>query len=150
MLYNEFTNKGWFPGASTPGDQIRRENEMTNIKAVEDNAGGISIFALDQDRKLIWGSLYTYELGPKEAAEDYKRLLDGADPVAEGWEWEYGEFDDFAQVKEAYQHLIENWEDEFNGGFSVLAEDGLFFPEAAVGSYNGRLFLQELGVAVDW
>ena len=34
MLYNEFTNKGWFPGASTPGDQIRREKEMSINKVM--------------------------------------------------------------------------------------------------------------------
>lgn len=54
-------------------------------EAYEDNAGGLHIFALDDEGAVVWGSIHYGE--EYEAAQDWAGLMaQGCDPVAEGWE----------------------------------------------------------------
>ena len=72
------------------------------IEVYEDNAGGLHVFALDgtaTGTQVVWGaSYYGMEV---DAANAYADLLEGGDPVAEGWE--RGDLDDMDAVRRDYE-----------------------------------------------
>lgn len=121
------------------------ENKVRENKVIAFDAGcgEIDVFYLE-DGAPVWGARYWETLSPATAAWDFESILRGMNPTEAGWE--YGEFDDLAEVKEAYAELCKAVEAR-NGRGSVIAEDDDTYPEDA--GVSGEMFLEALEIAKD-
>ena len=118
------------------------------IEVYEDNAGGLHVFALDgtaTGTQVVWRARY-YGM-EVDAASAYADLLEGGDPVAEGWE--RGDLDDMDAVRRDYEecagsdsiHLVAS-SDCADGDNAA----GLMLDCLGVG---GKLFARALGIDLE-
>jgi hypothetical protein len=99
-----------------------RKDEM-KARVYEDNAGGINIYAFDDDGRQVWGAHYympEYDgtTAPERAAEDFAGItVQGIDPVEDGWG--YGEADEMPLESSDMGTLIAD-SDWYNGSYEDM------------------------------
>lgn len=122
-------------------------NITRTIELYEDNAGGLHLFSLDEtDRgqRPAWGAYYYGQ--ETNAAIDYGNLLNGCNPVADGWE--FGSLENMAEVRRDYDGCSCP-ECELIASSDDVDEANPFGVDPNRLGASGKLFARALGVNLE-
>lgn len=117
---------------ATRYEEVNRLKRRRHFEVIEDNAGGLHLFVYDDDDNVVYAAS-DFEYVPGDLAEAMKALWKGVDPIADGWDTQYKDPQEF---RNGFTE-----ESQRNGGWRLVAdEDGLY--EAM----SGAAFKRELEI----
>lgn len=91
-------------------------------EAYEDNAGGLHLFALDDEQNVVWG-FYYYGAEYMAACDWVGLLVQEIDPVEDGWESYENAVQDY---KECYESAVQIASSENMTSYEDIARLGIY------------------------
>ena len=95
-------------------EEIHELKRRRHFEVIEDNSGGLQLFVYGDDGDVVYAAS-DFEYVPGNLAEAMKALWNGADPIADGWDIQYKDPQEFRnEFTEQSQR---------NGGWELVADE---------------------------
>lgn len=99
-------------------EEIHELKRRRHFEVIEDNSGGLQLFVYGDDGDVVYAAS-DFEYVPGDLAEAMKALWNGADPIADGWDIQYKDPQEF---RNGFTEQSQR-----NGGWELVAdEDGVY------------------------
>lgn len=99
-------------------EEIHELKRRRHFEVIEDNSGGLQLFVYGDDGDVVYAAS-DFEYVPGDLTEAMKALWNGADPIADGWDIQYKDPQEF---RNGFTEQSQR-----NGGWELVAdEDGVY------------------------
>lgn len=99
-------------------EEIHELKRRRHFEVIEDNSGGLQLFVYGDDGDVVYAAS-DFEYVPGNLAEAMKALWNGADPIADGWDIQYKDPQEF---RNGFTEQSQR-----NGGWELVADkDGVY------------------------
>lgn len=95
-------------------EEIHELKRRRYFEVIEDNAGGLHLFVYGDDGDVVYAAS-DFEYVPGNLAEAMKALWNGADPIADGWDIQYKDPQEF---RNGFTEQSQR-----NGGWELVADE---------------------------
>ena len=95
-------------------EEIHELKRRRHFEVIEDNAGGLRLFVYGDDGDVVYAAS-DFEYVPGNLAEAMKALWNGADPIADGWDIQYKDPQEF---RNGFTEQSQR-----NGGWELVADE---------------------------
>ena len=103
---------------ATQYEEIHELKRRRHFEVIEDNSGGLQLFVYGDNGDVVYAAS-DFEYVPGDLAEAMKALWNGADPIADGWDLQYKDPQEF---RNGFTEQSQR-----NGGWELVAdEDGVY------------------------
>ena len=106
---------------ATRYEEAHENKRWRHFEVIEDNAGGLQLFVYDDDDNVVYAAS-DFEYVPGDLTEAMKALWEGADPIADGWDVQYEDPQEFRNGFTEQSQRTGGWElvaDE-NGVYEMM------------------------------
>ena len=95
-------------------EEIHELKRRRHFEVIEDNSGGLQLFVYGDDGDVVYAAS-DFEYVPGNLAEAMKALWNGADPIADGWDIQYKDPQEF---RNGFTEQSQR-----NGGWELIADE---------------------------
>lgn len=95
-------------------EEIHELKRRRHFEVIEDNSGGLQLFVYGDDGDVVYAAS-DFEYVPGNLAEAMKALWNGADPIADGWDIQYKDPQEF---RNGFTEQSQR-----NGGWELVADE---------------------------
>lgn len=95
-------------------EEIHELKRRRHFEVIEDNSGGLQLFVYGDDGDVVYAAS-DFEYVPGDLAEAMKALWNGADPIADGWDIQYKDPQEF---RNGFTEQSQR-----NGGWELVADE---------------------------
>lgn len=95
-------------------EEIHELKRRRHFEVIEDNAGGLQLFVYGDNGDVVYAAS-DFEYVPGDLAEAMKALWNGADPIADGWDIQYKDPQEF---RNGFTEQSQR-----NGGWELVADE---------------------------